>query len=99
SYVSQKVTFNGASLIGDKVRMKLTSPGKLLVVPSITVTTYNGVASNNDEMLLSNPLLNLEILSAGGEAIIEFTPTKTFDAVEIRLNSGLLGALTSINFN
>jgi gliding motility-associated-like protein len=102
SYVSQKVTFNGASLIGDKVRIKLTSPGKLLslaVVPSITVTTYNGVASNNDEMLLSNPLLNLEILSAGGEAIIEFTPTKTFDAVEIRLNSGLLGALTSINFN
>lgn len=102
SYVSQKAIFNGVSLIGDKIRVKLTSPSKLLslaVVPSITVSTYNGLTSNNDEMLLTNPLLNLEILSAGGEAIIEFTPTKVFDAVEIRLNSGLVGALTSINFN
>jgi gliding motility-associated-like protein len=102
SFISQKVAFTGSSQIGDKVRLRLTSPSKLIsvaVLPSVTVTTYNNGVSNGDERIISNPLISLQLLDNGGEAMIEFTPEKAFDAVEVKLNSGLLGALTSINFN
>jgi len=102
SYVYQRAIFNGPSTAGDKVKLRLVSPGKLLslaLLQSVEVTTYNGATSNGDTRVLNNPLLNLQLLSAGTEAILEFTPTAVFDRVEVRLNSGLLGALTSINFN
>ena len=102
SFVSQRVGFNGVSQAGDKVRIRLTSEAGLLslaLAPSIMITTYNGVVSNNDGMAINNPLLNLQLLNGGSDAIIEFTPTSPFDGVEVRLNSGLLGALSSINFN
>jgi gliding motility-associated-like protein len=100
--VYQRAIFSGLSTIGDKVRLKLVSPSKLLmlgVVPSIQITTYNGAISNGDVMTLDNPLIKLDILPGNEEAFIEFTPTQVFDRVEVRLNSGLAGALTSINFN
>ncbi|PYF70025.1 Ig-like domain-containing protein [Pedobacter nutrimenti] len=100
--VYQRAIFTGLSTIGDKVRLKIVSPNTLLnlaVVPSIQVTTYNGANSNNDTKTLSNPLIQLQILPGNTEALVEFTPTSVFDRVELRLNSGLLGALTSINFN
>ncbi|WP_084288961.1 Ig-like domain-containing protein [Pedobacter nyackensis] len=102
SFVYQRVIFTGVSTIGDKVRLKLVSPSKLLtlaVIPGIEVTTYNGAISNVDVMALDNPLIQLEILPGNEEAIIEFTPINVFDRVEVRLNSGLAGALTAINFN
>jgi gliding motility-associated-like protein len=102
SFVYQRAIFTGLSTVGDKVRLKLTSPANLLslgVLSSVEVTTYNGVTSNNDTKTISNPLILLELLSGGAEAIVEFTPAVQFDRVEVRLNSGLLGALTSINFN
>ena len=102
SFVYQRAIFTGVSVIGDKVRLKLVSPDKLLtlaVVPGIEITTYNGAVSNLDVMTLDNPLIKLQILPGNEEAFIEFTPTKVFDKVEVRLNSGLVGALTAINFN
>jgi len=102
SFVYQRAIFNGPSLIGDKVSLKLVSPSTLLSVAllqSIQITTYNGATSNNDTRSINNPLLNLQLLSGDTEAVIEFTPTSVFDRVEVRLNSGLLGALTAINFN
>ncbi|MCD0486658.1 putative Ig domain-containing protein [Pedobacter sp. MC2016-14] len=102
SFVYQRAIFTGNSYTGDKLKVSLTSPSALLsasVLPSLTLTTYKGGVSNNDAMTLSNPLLNVQLLSGGSEATIEFTPNAVFDRVEIRLNSGLLGALTSVNFN
>lgn len=102
SFVYQRAIFDGPSLLGDKVRLKLVSPGTLLSVASlqnIQITTYNGTVSNNDTRVINDPLLNLQLLSGNQEAVIEFMPSSVFDRVEVRLNSGLLGALTSVNFN
>nr|WP_121270693.1 putative Ig domain-containing protein [Pedobacter schmidteae] len=102
SYVYQRAIFNGLSTIGDKVRLKLVAPSNLLslgLLSSVEVTTYNGATSNNDTKTISNPLILLELLNNQTEALVEFTPASQFDRVEVRLNSGLLGALTAINFN
>ncbi len=103
AYVYQRVGFTGGlSNVGDALRIKITSPGKLLslaVLPSIGVVTYKGAVSNNDLMIASNPLINIELLSDNSSAILTFIPTAQFDGVEVRLNSGLLGALTSVDLN
>ncbi|RZK81886.1 MAG: T9SS type B sorting domain-containing protein [Pedobacter sp.] len=100
--VYQRALFNGPSLIGDRVRVKLSSPAKLLslaLLQSVQITSYNGATSNGDTRTINDPLIYLELLSGDTEAIVEFTPTAIFDRVEVRINSGLLGALTSINFD
>ncbi|WP_158798321.1 putative Ig domain-containing protein [Pedobacter sp. L105] len=102
SFVAQKVNFNGVSLVGDMVKLGISSPAGLLslnVASSITVTTYNGTTSNNDEMPISSSGINLVLLPGGQSATIQFTPGQTFDGVELKLNSGLAGALTGVNFN
>jgi gliding motility-associated-like protein len=102
AYVYQRVGFTGLSNIGDTVRVRITSPGKLLslgVLPSISVLTYNGATSNNDALVANNPLINLELLSDGSAAMLSFVPTQQFDAVELRLNSGVASVLTSVDFN
>ncbi|WP_316765939.1 putative Ig domain-containing protein [Pedobacter frigiditerrae] len=101
--VYQRVGFaGGLSHVGDTLRVKISSPGKLLslsVLPSLSVTTYNGATSNADAMVVNNPLINLELLSDGSAIILTYVPTLPFDGVEVRLNSGLIGALTSVNFD
>lgn len=100
--VYQRIGFNGSSVIGDTIAIKLTSAGKLLslsLLPSVTVTSYNNAVSNNDEKAVTSPLLHLELLSGGTEAIIKFVPTAVFNGVLVKLNSGAVGALTAINLN
>jgi len=100
--VFQQVNFNGLSNVGDTVRIRLVSPNQLLslsVLSNITLTTYNGTTSNNDGLALNNNLINLQLLNGGAEAIINLVPTVQFDGAQVRLNSGLLGALSAINFN
>ncbi len=102
AYVFQRVGFGSLSQIGDTVKVRITSPGKLLslaVLPSISVLTYNGATSNNDAIFANNPLINLELLSDGSAATLTFVPTQVFSAVELRLNSGLISAFTSVDFN
>ena len=103
TFVTQRVTFpGGTSLPGDKVKLGISSPAALLTLAigqTITVTTYNGGISNADELTLSNPLITLQLLTGQKDGTVEFTPTKPFDAVELKLSSGLLGALTAVNFN
>jgi gliding motility-associated-like protein len=102
SFIAQKVNFNGLSQIGDTVRVRLSSPaGRLTaaVGSSITLTTYNAAVSNNDERTIVSSGINLQITGNGTEATIDFVPAQIFDGVELKLNSGLLGALTSVNFN
>ncbi|RZA00632.1 MAG: hypothetical protein EOP47_13455, partial [Sphingobacteriaceae bacterium] len=101
--VFQRVSFTGGlSHVGDTLKIKFSSPAKLLslaVLPSLTITTYNGTTSNADAMVLNNPLIHLDLLSDGSTITLTYVPTSPFDGVEVRLASGLLGALTSINFD
>ncbi|WP_316817848.1 putative Ig domain-containing protein [Pedobacter nyackensis] len=100
--VYQQVGFNGLSTIGDTVRVRISAPGKLLslaVLPSIELTTFQGTLSNNDMLLADNPLIHLELLSGDSDGIISFVPTKPFDGIELRLRSGLVAALTTLDFN
>ncbi|WP_113663302.1 Ig-like domain-containing protein [Pedobacter nanyangensis] len=102
SYVYHRVGFTSLSHVGDTVRVRITSPGKLLslaVIPSISVLTYNGNTSNNDVMEANNPLINLALLSDGSAATLSFVPTQAFNGVELRLNSGLVSAFTSVDLN
>ncbi|MCX2575099.1 putative Ig domain-containing protein [Pedobacter sandarakinus] len=101
--VLQRVGFDGGlSHVGDTLRIKLSSPAKLLslgLLQNISLTTFNGSVSNADLTAVNNPLIKLELLNGGSSAILNLVPSKAFDGVELRLNSGLLGALTSINFD
>lgn len=100
--VYQQVAFNSLSTVGDAVQIRISSPGKLLslaVLPSIEITTFKGNVSNNDVIVASNPIINLELLSDNSGAIITFVPQKQFDGVELRLRSGLAAVLTTLDFN
>jgi gliding motility-associated-like protein len=100
--VYQQVGFNGISTVGDTIKVRLSSPGKLLklgVLPSIEFTTFNGTVSNNDMIVASNPLIDLELLSQDSDYIFSFVPAKPFDRVELRLRSGLASVLSTLDFN
>ncbi|WP_167343658.1 gliding motility-associated C-terminal domain-containing protein [Pedobacter borealis] len=100
--VYHQVGFTGLSNVGDTLRMKITTPGALLsvgVLNNLTVTTFQGTTSNNDAVSISNPLISLKLLPGGTSAILTFVPTSKFDGAELRLSSGLLGALTSVNLD
>ena len=99
--VYEKATFNGLSTPGDTVRVMLSNPSQILsaaVLGSIQLTTYNGNTAG-DSVLVSNPLLHIDLLSGNRSALLSFVPTKAFDGVEVKLRSGILGALTDIDFN
>lgn len=100
--VYQHVGFTGLSNVGDSIRIRISTPGKLIslaVLPSIEVTTFQGLVSNNDMIVTDNPLVHLKVLSANEGAILTFLPAKPFDGVELRLRSGLVAALTTLDFN
>ncbi|MFW0715722.1 putative Ig domain-containing protein [Pedobacter sp. N23S346] len=102
SSVFQQLGFPGLSNVGDTLRVKITTPGQLLSVAllsNLTLTTYQGTTTNNDAISISNPLISLNLLTGSNSAILTFVPTNRFDGVELRLNSGLLGALNSVNFD
>ncbi|MGV3767462.1 MAG: gliding motility-associated C-terminal domain-containing protein [Chitinophagaceae bacterium] len=99
--VWQRVGFTGSSATGDTLELRIHGGEKLLsasVLPGISVTTFNSNVSNNDEVFVSGALVSLELLSGGREALVKLVPVQPFDAVELRLHSGLLGALTSLDF-
>ena len=92
----------GLSNVGDTLRIKISSPGNILsaaVFSNLTLTTFNGGVSNADDVSLNNQLIQLDIANGSSEATLIFIPTKQFDGVELRLNSGLVGVLNSINFD
>jgi len=99
--VYEKATFNGLSTPGDTVRVMLSNPSQILsaaVLGSIQLTTYNGNTAG-DSVLVSNPILHIDLLSGNRSALLSFVPTKAFDGVEVKLRSGIVGALTDIDFN
>ncbi|SEA77116.1 gliding motility-associated C-terminal domain-containing protein, partial [Chitinophaga terrae (ex Kim and Jung 2007)] len=99
--VYQRAMFKGISTAGDTVKVMLSNPGQILsaaVLASVQLTTYNGNTAG-DSVLVSNPLVHLDLLSNSRRAILSFVPTKPFDGVEVKLRSGILGALTAVDFN
>ncbi|NML36379.1 T9SS type B sorting domain-containing protein [Chitinophaga sp. G-6-1-13] len=99
--VWEKVGFNGLSAPGDTVRVLLTDPGVVLsasLLGGVQLTTYNGNAPQ-DSVVVSDPLVKLSLLSNGTQALVEFVPAHPFDAVQLKLKSGIVGALTEIGFN
>ncbi len=102
SSVFQQLGFPGLSNVGDTLKVKITTPGQLLSVgllSNLTLTTYQGTTTNSDATSISNPLISFNLLNGGNSAILTFIPTNRFDGVELRLNSGVLGALNSVNFD
>ncbi|WP_089891283.1 Ig-like domain-containing protein [Chitinophaga arvensicola] len=99
--VWERVKFNGVSAPGDTVRVWLSNPSQVLsaaLLGGVQLTTYNG-ATPGDSLAVNNPLIKLTLLSSKKQAILEFVPTKPFDGVEVKLKSGILGALTTVDFN
>jgi len=102
SSVFQQLGFPGLSNVGDTLRVKITTPGQLLsagLLSNLTLTTYQGGVTNNDAVSISNPLISLNLLSGSNSAILTFIPANRFDGVELRLNSGILGALNTVNLD
>lgn len=99
--VWQRARFNGVSAIGDTVKVMLSSPSQILsaaLLASVQLTTYNG-STPGDSVLVSNPLVALKVLSGTRGVLLSYVPTKTFDAIEVKLRSGVAAALTAVDFN
>lgn len=99
--VGQNIRFPGTYQAGDSIVLILgtkTDPlASLSLLNSIQITTFNNGTSNSDAITINPSLLNLQLL--GGDTIKKFRvsipATKTFDAVQIDLNSlvGVSGSL------
>ncbi|WP_438871782.1 putative Ig domain-containing protein, partial [Pedobacter panaciterrae] len=100
--VYQKVGFTSLSNVGDTLRVRVSSPGKLLslsILSSVELTTLKAGVSNNDMIVVSNPIVHLELLSGDRGAILSFVPQKQFDGVELRIRSGVASVLNTLDFN
>ncbi|PSL49523.1 gliding motility-associated-like protein [Chitinophaga niastensis] len=99
--VWEKAIFNGLSTPGDTVKVLLSNPSQILsasLLASIQLTSFNG-NTPGDSVLVSNPILHVDLLSGNRQALLSFVPTKPFDGIEVKLKSGILGALTEVDFN
>lgn len=100
--VYQSLYFSSLSRVGDTLRVLVSFPQNILsagVLNNISITTFNGATSNNDGVLLSNNLLNVQLLNGNTQALLTLIPTVPFDGAELRLNAGVVGALNSVNLN
>lgn len=100
-YIQQQLIFPTKSGTGDSVKIFLTAPVGLLdltLLGSISVATYNGEVYNQDRMPVNSGLLQARLIN-GYQILLTWAPTRPFDKVEVRLNSGVLQLLNAININ
>ncbi|MCW3462006.1 Ig-like domain-containing protein [Chitinophaga nivalis] len=98
-YTQQQLIFPAKSNAGDSVKIFLTTPVGLLdlnILGNVEVATYNGMVYNNDRKPINNELLHLQLISSQ-QFLLSWAPSRPFDKVEIRLNSGVLQLLNAIN--
>ncbi|NIG52604.1 gliding motility-associated C-terminal domain-containing protein [Chitinophaga sp. Cy-1792] len=101
SAVWQRALFNGLSTLGDTVEVRLSNPSQVLsaaLLAGVQLTSYNG-NTPGDSLLVSNPLLHLNILNGTQGVVLSFVPTKQFDGIEVKLKSGVVSLLTAVDFN
>ena len=102
AYASQTLIFPSVSNVGDSIHLSLTFPSSLAdvsVLGGVQVLTYNGTTSNNDLQSINSSVISLQLLANNTGALISYAPTKAFDRIEVRLNSGLAQALNAVNVN
>jgi hypothetical protein len=99
AYVLQNLAFSspsgGFELAGAVVEDINLSALDNTLLSSITLTTYSNGISNNDTKTSSQYSISL-LQGSTTKYKIEFMPTSTFDAIELKLNAGLPGALDTI---
>ncbi|RAJ01678.1 gliding motility-associated-like protein [Chitinophaga skermanii] len=101
-YASQTLIYPTVSNPGDSVRLSLTFPSSLAdlsLLSSIQFGTLNGTTNNNDLQPINAAPVKLQLLANNTQAILTFAPANVWDRVEVRLNSGLLTALSAVNVN
>jgi gliding motility-associated-like protein len=100
--VQQTLIFPFTADAGDTISIKFVAPGSILstsVLGSIQVATFNGNNANNDQQPINSALIKLNLISGSDSAIISFAPTSPYDRVQVQLNAGLVGLLSSINID
>ena len=98
-YVGQQLIFGDTGNAGDTVTVKISLPGTLLTVGllnQLQIASFNGATNNGDLTSLNSSTINVQLLSGGQFAIVKFVPAATFNAVEVRISSGV-GLLSSLN--
>ncbi|WP_073482199.1 gliding motility-associated C-terminal domain-containing protein [Flavobacterium sp. CF108] len=96
-YIQQLLTFATPGQTGDIIDVELELPGGLTngtLLGAVSLATFNGVTYNNDRVVITDNLLNLQPLS-GNRFKASFTATAPFDQVEVRLG-GLATALANL---
>ncbi|WP_428229214.1 hypothetical protein [Flavobacterium sp.] len=100
AYIQQQLTFPSTGQAGDIIEVDLELPGGLadvsLLGGGISLATYNGTTYNNDRFLLTNSLLNLQLLS-GNKFKASFPASAAFNKVEVRIGGGVATLLTTLN--
>ncbi|RXK81351.1 T9SS type B sorting domain-containing protein [Filimonas effusa] len=102
AYSEQILRFGSSTAPGDTVIVALESPDALAaadILGAISIASMNGASVNSDELLLNNGLIKIQLLGAGnsGRFLARFVPQANFDGVRIRLTSGLVSALNTVN--
>lgn len=100
SYAEQTLRFANTGQASDTVVVELGTPASLAsvgVLSQISLATYNGTTYNNDRFSLNTSLISITLLNGTTRFRYAFVATHSFDRVEIRLNSGVAGALSALN--
>lgn len=99
-YAQQQLVFQQAGFKGDTIKLVLQNPGGLLsaaVLGQIQVIVSNG-ATQVSSYLLNNALIKLSLLTGPSHRYAVYIPAaSSYDRVTVRLNSGAVSALTSLN--
>ncbi|HTJ12415.1 MAG TPA: gliding motility-associated C-terminal domain-containing protein [Dinghuibacter sp.] len=98
----QTLIFPFTADAGDSISIKFAAPNTTLslsLLGSLQVATFDGNNANNDQQSLGSPLISLNLLAGGDSAVISFAPAKPYDRVQVQLNAGLAGLLSTINID
>lgn len=96
--IFQEIDFTNPGLQGDIIEVELGIPSGLLdigLLSNVTLQSYNGGANNPDLTVVSNPLLNIQILG-GRRFRASFAAVGDFTGVRVTLG-GLATVLTSLD--
>ncbi len=97
-YAEQNLLFQQPGFAGDTVKLVLRSPIGLAdanVLAQISVALFNG-GTLVARYTLDNALLNVRLLGSGNRYGVYIPATGNYDRVQVRLNSGVAGLLTSL---